>query len=498
MGMHDSLASSAATLVANATLALPPPPPSPRWFSAIGGAHSAGDVSRVFVGGTRIGEYARGDVVARDLIVVGLAADPKVHLGRLARAFEISSEMLWRVRRTHEKAGVRALVVRGRRGSERKLSAEQIEGLDACAAALAIGEKCVEGVRRLATPSGAALLRGQNAPAATWVRRVLGAFAAAGGGARMHLRMLGHDLREQEHEEEIPAVFYVDNHLRPYATLSSTEFSDTIQIDGESFGIHESRKNLGKGRGRVRRIAVRTPEGDQVNVLAVSQQPAGWIVTKMFGRWVQENAFKHGVERWGINQLDGRSTEPYPPDAVVPNPARPRLARALRIARVREGDARRELSRLAEGHPERSRCEQDIAGAIDEQKQLEALLPSTPRHARVADTELADKLVRHTAEYKVVIDTVRIACANAESELATRLGTHLTRPAEAKRVLRNLFLAPGRVRVRATVVQVELMPAATASELAAIRALLEQRNARRLTLPGDARRRQLRFGLQLD
>jgi hypothetical protein len=30
----------------------------------------------------------------------------------------------------------------------------------------------------------------------------------------------------------------------------------------------------------------------------------------MRGRWRQENGFKHGVERWGINQLDRRSTEP--------------------------------------------------------------------------------------------------------------------------------------------------------------------------------------------
>jgi hypothetical protein len=28
---------------------------------------------------------------------------------------------------------------------------------------------------------------------------------------------------------------------------------------------------------------------------------------------------KHQVERWGINHLDGRRVEEYPPDAIIPN-----------------------------------------------------------------------------------------------------------------------------------------------------------------------------------
>ncbi len=73
----------------------------------------------------------------------------------------------------------------------------------------------------------------------------------------------------------------------------------------------------------------------------------------MAGRWCQENAFKHRVERWGINQLDGRTTDAYPVDTIVPNPARQRLDHALRIARDREGEARNALVPLVEGDPRR-------------------------------------------------------------------------------------------------------------------------------------------------
>jgi hypothetical protein len=78
----------------------------------------------------------------------------------------------------------------------------------------------------------------------------------------------------------------------------------------------------------VRRIAVRTAEGRQINLLAVSALPAPRLIEIMRGRWGQENAFKHGAERWGINQLDGRVTEPFAPESIVPNPARRRQQRA--------------------------------------------------------------------------------------------------------------------------------------------------------------------------
>ena len=81
----------------------------------------------------------------------------------------------------------------------------------------------------------------------------------------------------------------------------------------------------------------------------------------------------------------------------------------------------------------------------EQQRQLLALRPSTPTKAALVDTELAGKLVKHASNYKTAIDTIRIACANAD--LAGELAPFLARPAEAKRALRNLLAAPGHVRV---------------------------------------------------
>ena len=466
--------------------------------------------------------------------------------------------------------------------------------LDAIVCALAIRQTCVEGVRRVATPSGPTLLRAKRVPTASGVRRLLGRLIAqVDGGPIMAASMAGRLLRSAVADEGV-AVFYVDNHLRPYTgkhvvrkgwrmqdrrvlpgttdyyvhdedgcpvfrlavpshdslsaqllpiaerirmapgpderfllafdragahaeplaalrnagyevvtyerkpypDLPESVFKETT-IAGEAVALHESRlRNLGDGRGRVRRIAIRTADGRQVNFLAASTLPAERLVATMWHRWRQENGFKHGVERWGINHLDGRLVETYPPGTIIPNPARRRLDRTLRLARVAEGDARRALARLPEGEA-RERAEQELAEALERQAELEAVRPTVPKHAAIEATELAGRLVRHPDNYKAIIDVIRIVCANAESELAALLAPHLRRPREAKKLLANIFAAPGKITVTERAIHVRLAPAANRSEKDAIRGLLVAINERRLTLPGDPKRLPLLFDLHV-
>lgn len=467
--------------------------------------------------------------------------------------------------------------------------------LDAVVCALAIQQRCVEGVRRLATPTGPTLLRAERVPTASGVRKLFGRLLSRSGSAvALDVRMAERFIAAARADDG-PAVFYVDNHLRPYTgkhvvrkgwrmqdrrvlpgttdyyvhdedgrpvfriavpshdslvahllpvakrlrealgpderillafdragahaeplaalrdagfewvtyerkpypELPTTAFSPTT-IDGEVLELHESRlRNLGAGRGRVRRIAIRTADARQVNFLASSQASAEQVVAIMGNRWRQENGFKHGVERWGINQLDGRSVESYPPDTIIPNPARSRLERALRVARIAEGDARRELARLAAGSDRYARAEEDLAEALERQAELEGLRPWIPKHAPVSKTELADTLVHHDTAYKTAIDVIRIVCANAESDLAAMLAPHLTKPREAKKVIANLLVAPGKIAVTRDAIHVRLAPAANVAERRAIKQLFATINRRNLTLPGDRHALPLRLDLHL-
>lgn len=475
------------------------------------------------------------------------------------------------------------------------LAAEELrEALDATAIALAIGQRCVEGVRRLATPSAPTLLRARRKPTANRTRERLHRFAGQGAvllhldETRRHALMLAGDRSRR-------LVFYVDNHLRPYTgkhvirkgwrmqdkrvvpgctdycvhdaegrpvmrvdkptheplvsvvqpigrflraqlgpdvpllfvfdragafpehmvalrdenfefvtyerrpypALPSTAFKHSLSYRKQTIRWVERRqKNLASGRGRVRRISLLTSEGMQINVLAVSTASAPELILALLHRWSrQENQLKHGKERWGINQLDGRRVEPYPQDAVIPNPARRRLDLDLRDARSAEAEALRELAHLPADHRRRSRLEQTATEAYSRQCELEGQRPHVPKRAPLRDTELADRLRLHPGRYKVVIDTLRAALARIEADLSSDMAPHLRKPREAKKTLANLLAAPGYLRINASSIQVTLEPAGTARERRAFQTLLRTINARRLALPGDPSRRPLRFSI---
>lgn len=479
--------------------------------------------------------------------------------------------------------------------------------IEAVLCSLALGQRCIEGVRRLATPTGPTLLRAERVPTAPGVRKLFGRLLAATeiGGAVLETRTTTR-LIAAAHVDDGPAIFYVDGHMRrytgkhvvrkgwrmqdrrvlpgstdyychdedgrpvfripvtshdslttwlspiaqrlrdglgederillafdrggafstqlaelrdtgiefvtyeraPYPPIAATLFDHTVVVRGDTYQLYEGRhKNLGDKRGRIRRIALLTPDGKQINLVAISTAPAEQLVSILLGtaprnhpggRWQQENAFHHGNRRWGINQLDDRAVKPYPPGTIIPNPARRKLDRSLRLARAAEGDARRKLASTmpALGELRRAAVTQDLAEAMELQRELEALRPETPTHAPVEETSLAGKLVRHTAQLKIIGDVIRIVCANVESELAALMALHLERPREAKKVIANLFAAPGKVTVTEKAIHVCLAPAANSSERVAIRQFFTAINQRDLILPSDAKRLPLRFELQ--
>jgi Helix-turn-helix domain len=470
--------------------------------------------------------------------------------------------------------------------------------LDALVIALAVGQRCIEGVRRLQTSTASKLLRASAPPTASWVRRVLGILAAQHGAAHVALATAGAHLRAAQaaKDAERPVIFYFDNHVRPYtghhvvrkgwrmqdrrARPGITDFyvhdqhgSPVFRIDspqhepltslmpkatmllraalgaeerilvafdrggafptqlaalrddGLEFVTYERRpfaklpkraftetltfaeddvvhwceapdKNLKAGRGRVRRVAVLDNDGRQINVLAISEAPAQWLIGVMRGRWQQENGFKHGGERWGQNQLDARTVHPCDPAAIIPNPARRRLDRDLKLSRAREGEARRRLALLAPDAPGRAAHERDLEQALATQSKLLAERANLPTHARLDETDLADELVSHDPDFKLLVDGVRATCINAESDLAARLAPHMKYPDEAKKLLANIFTAPGEVRVCATAITIVLDCAANGGERTAIAELLSEITAAKLTLPGDPSRRPLAFRAQ--
>ncbi len=169
---------------------------------------------------------------------------------------------------------------------------------------------------------------------------------------------------------------FVTYERSPFPKLPKTAFTSEVTFgEGERAEtlrfVEAARTNLKKGRGRVRRISVLGDEGRQLNILASSTLSAERLIAIMRGRWCQENGFKHGNERWGINHLDARKVVAVDPDEVMPNPARRRLDIARRAANVREGDGRNKLVRFDEDDPRYTTALRQIAEAILAEQEID-------------------------------------------------------------------------------------------------------------------------------
>jgi transposase len=266
------------------------------------------------------------------------------------------------------------------------------------------------------------------------------------------------------------------------------KYTETLQDDGS------------RGRKRVRRIALQMPDRNRLGVLAVSSAPPAELIRVQLQRRRinQQQSNHHTMERWNIDQPkpNGSNSRPRRSDSVIPNPARRRLENALRLARSAQGEARRKLARLELDDPERAQLQADLRTAAKQQEQLEALRPQAPTRELNGNAELARCLACPPGEYRAVIDTLRIALANTESDLAAELAPHLPQPHQAKRALANLLAAPGGVQLGKGAVTVSLAPTADTREREALAALLDHINAMKLTLPGDPNRHWVRFRLE--
>ena len=95
---------------------------------------------------------------------------------------------------------------------------------------------------------------------------------------------------------------FVTYERKPYQQIPVTEFTESLIITLPSaprrpiriLYVEAPQKNLRGGRGLVRRIAMLTEEGEQVNLLAVSELPAETLIRGHLARWGrQENQLKY-------------------------------------------------------------------------------------------------------------------------------------------------------------------------------------------------------------
>ena len=105
--------SAAATMDSSLPLLEDDRRPDARWFSGGGCVVPDAGGWLVFVRGTLVGRFGDArDCASRNVILMALAEDAKMHLGQLAEAFDLSSEALRQMRRVYEAQGIGPLLTR--------------------------------------------------------------------------------------------------------------------------------------------------------------------------------------------------------------------------------------------------------------------------------------------------------------------------------------------------------------------------------------------------
>lgn len=89
------------------------------YFSAHGCVFVDSSQRSVFIGGTLVGSYDVSDKSTRNAILVKLSEDPKVHLGKLAEAFELGREQLRNLQKKYTAGGLSGAMEIKQGGCER-------------------------------------------------------------------------------------------------------------------------------------------------------------------------------------------------------------------------------------------------------------------------------------------------------------------------------------------------------------------------------------------
>src|SRR5487761_1658562 len=216
--------------------------------------------------------------------------------------------------------------------------------------------------------------------------------------------------------------------------------------------------------------------GHQTQIVTTRSDPdPGLVAHAMFSRWRQENFFKYGRARFGIDALDSYEKSPDDPGRLVANPARK--------------DADRDRAEQDEGRANLDGAKTDAAvrAAFDEARAEIARLEEQARSlpAKVALKEVRPEAARVEVERKRIHDAARMATYNAESALSRMLAPHFARAEdEARSLLREVYRTPGDLEVVGEALHVRIAPLSAKRRTRALGALCEELTATETLYPG--------------
>lgn len=227
-------------------------------------------------------------------------------------------------------------------------------------------------------------------------------------------------------------------------------------IHGEIVDMRLAEKMVpvGKNKFMMREIRKLSDTGHQTSIIGTVYKPAMEIVAPaMFARWCQENFFGYMMQHFGIDLLAEYSTEPFHGTEMIVNPQwkelenrRNSLTSKVRYQKAKFAELeinpieKDEEKRHQKWEGDKAKLLEDVEKMSDEIDSIKKQKKETPKHITVAELPKEQTIQRLVTSRKRLFDTVKMIVYRAETAMANLMITLGMACAEARAILRELFL----------------------------------------------------------
>lgn len=220
---------------------------------------------------------------------------------------------------------------------------------------------------------------------------------------------------------------------------------------GQNVTIKLAERGTRLGKLWVREIRKLTETGHQTSILSTDYlSNDAMLAFQMFSRWSQENFFKYMMEHFNIDALADLQTQPLRETRPVINPAHRILDNQIKKEAALLGKKLGEFGRNSLQEEDELNAVSDYEikkGILKEQidilqNSLEGLKEkrkTTPKHISFLDLPPDEQFSQFSPTKKQMIDTIKMIAYRAETRMAELLKESMSKPDEARSLLRDLF-----------------------------------------------------------
>jgi Transposase DDE domain len=249
----------------------------------------------------------------------------------------------------------------------------------------------------------------------------------------------------------------------------------------------------------LREVRVLRTDGRQTSILTSrTDLSAVEVAYRMFQRWRQENFFKYMAEEFALDALVAYGAEEITETVDRRNPRWVKLTRRRKEARAEVIRLQAELGQEAAANAEAKRptmrgfkiahapLRQQLQQAEARVQRLAQQRQKTPKRIPAGDLQVLK------TETKKIVDTIKMAAYQVETELLTLLGEHYQRNTdEGRTLLQAAFQSPARLEVSDGELRVTIASQSSPHRTAALTALCADLDVLGVSFPGTNLRLRL-------